>query len=146
MATNTPLTNIIKPPTKPPTKPPKALGPLSGNPGVDFEAVAPATIIPNPKMINSAPITTASIFINTAVSRRILYFFSTPDGVAGAPASQASGRGLRAGDKIFLLGREIKLVFRRFASLDHPGADSYDVSCSSHPPTWRQPRQQLITV
>ena len=55
-------------------------------------------------------------------------------------------RGRRPGDKIFLLGREIKLVFSRFASLDHPGVDSYDVACSSHLPRWRQPRQELITV
>ena len=49
--------------------------------------------------------------------------------------------GLWPGDKIFLLGREIKPVFRGFAPLDHPGADSYYGSCSSHLPTWRQPRQ-----
>jgi len=58
-------------------------------------------------------------------------------------SSDAAVLGLRPGDKIFLLGREIKLVFSRFASLDHPGVDSYDVACSSHLPTRRQPRQEL---
>jgi hypothetical protein len=73
--------------------------------------------------------------------------FSTPDVVVGARLHLMQRvRGLPPGDKIFLLGREIKLVFSGFASLDHPGADSYDVPCSSHLPTWRQPRQELITV
>jgi len=72
--------------------------------------------------------------------------FSSPDAVAVLDYTSHKRCEAAAGDTIFLLGREIKLVFRGFASLDHPGSDSYDVSCFSDPPTWRQSRQELITA